>query len=52
MDMAKKQYVAEYRIRYIKSQIAEPIEVSEGAVETMAKRYFGENFELAPASPE
>lgn len=50
--MAKEQYAAEYRLRYVKNQVAEPIEISEEAVETMAKRYFGDNFELAPVGPE
>ena len=50
--MAKEQYAAEYRLRYIKNQVAEPIEISEEAVETMARRYFGDDLELAPVGPE
>ena len=46
-EMARKKYLADYRSLYIKKLIAEPISVSEDAVEAMAKRYFGENLELA-----
>ena len=46
--LAKEQYLAQYRVRYIQKQIAEPIVISEGAVEIMVKRYFGEELELVP----
>jgi len=45
---AEQRHLAEYRKRYIVSLTEDPIEIPDGAVETMAKRYFGENFELAP----
>ena len=37
-----------YRRNYILRVSDGPIKLEEGAVEKMAKRYFGENFELAP----
>jgi peptidyl-prolyl cis-trans isomerase C len=46
--LAKEQYLAQYRVRYIQKQIEEPIVLSEDAVETMVKRYFGDELELAP----
>jgi peptidyl-prolyl cis-trans isomerase C len=48
MAQARERHLAEYRKRYIVSLTEDPIEIPDGAVETMAKRYFGENFELAP----
>ncbi|MFC1695981.1 peptidylprolyl isomerase [Pseudomonadota bacterium] len=48
IKLAKEQYLAQYRVRYIQKQIAEPIVISEGAVEIMVKRYFGEELELVP----
>lgn len=48
MAMARKRYLEEYRTRYIRKLIEDPIELPEGAVEAMAKRHFGENLELAP----
>ncbi|MBT8052616.1 MAG: peptidylprolyl isomerase [Gammaproteobacteria bacterium] len=51
-EMAKEQYLSEYRARYIKQQIAEPIELADGAAEAMVKRYFGEELELIPEFPE
>lgn len=52
MQQAKEQHLAEFRLRYIKEQVAEPIDISEGAVDAMVKRYFGDELELAPAFPE
>lgn len=48
MSDARKNYLEEYRSRYIRQLIEEPIELPDGAVEAMAKRHFGENLELAP----
>ena len=48
VEQARKRYLAEYRSRYIKDLLADPIELPEGAVEAMARRWFGDNFELAP----
>jgi peptidyl-prolyl cis-trans isomerase C len=52
MTMARKKYLEEYRTRYIRRLIEDPIELPEGAVEAMAKRHFGENLELAPKYQE
>ncbi|MCJ7815719.1 MAG: peptidylprolyl isomerase, partial [Xanthomonadales bacterium] len=52
MQQAREQHLAEFRLRYIKEQVAEPIDISEGAVDAMVKRYFGDELELAPAFPE
>ena len=48
MAQAEQRHLAEYRKRYIRGLTDDPIEHPEGAVEAMAKRYFGENLELAP----
>ena len=48
MTQAEQRHLAEYRKRYIRGLTGDPIEHPEGAVEAMAKRYFGENLELAP----
>ena len=47
-ELAKKKYFADYRKRYIQKLLEDPIEVKEGAVEAMVKRYFGDNLERAP----
>jgi parvulin-like peptidyl-prolyl isomerase len=52
MTMARKRYLEDYRTRYIRKLIEDPIELPEGAVEAMAKRHFGENLELAPKYQE
>jgi len=48
MAMVRKNYLEEYRIRYIRKLSEQPIEIQRGAVEAMAKRHFGDNLELAP----
>lgn len=48
IEQAKVKYQAEYRIRYLKELSSSPIELPDGAVESMAKRHFGDDFELAP----
>jgi peptidyl-prolyl cis-trans isomerase C len=48
MEQEKKRHLADYRERYLLKLVSEPIEIPEGAVETMLKRYFGENLERAP----
>jgi len=48
IEQEKRRHLADYRERYLLKLVSEPIEVPEGAVETMLKRYFGENLELAP----
>jgi len=52
MQQAKEQYLSEVRLRYIKEQVAEPIDIADGAVEAMVKRYFGDDLENAPELPE
>ena len=48
MSQAREQYLKDYSKRYLKKTLSGRIELPDGAVEEMAKRYFGENLELAP----
>jgi peptidyl-prolyl cis-trans isomerase C len=48
MEQARERYLADYRSRKLKQLLADPIELPEGAVDEMVRRYFGENLELAP----
>jgi len=48
VEQAKERHLAQYRSAYMRKVLGKPIELPEGAVESMAKRYFGENLELAP----
>ncbi len=48
MTLARNKYLAGYRSRYLKNLLSEPIEMPEGAVEAMARRYFGDDLEMAP----
>jgi len=52
MTRAKEKHLADYRVRYIKRQIEDPIELSEGAGDALVKHYFGDDLELAPQPPE
>ena len=52
VEQSKKNYLAEYRERYIIDVTSEPIDIQEGAVEAMLKQYFGEDLELAPRFEE
>jgi len=52
MQKAREKYLSDYRLRYIRGQVAEPIDIKQDAVEVMVKRYFGEELELAPNFPE
>ena len=52
MTRAKEKHLAEVRVRYIKKQIEDPIELSEGAGDALIKHYFGDDMELAPQPPE
>jgi peptidyl-prolyl cis-trans isomerase C len=47
-EQARNDYFAEYRKNYLKSVLTNPVVIPDGAAEEMAKRYFGENLELAP----
>lgn len=46
--LAEKRYYQSYRDNYLRRVLSEPIVVPGEAVEIMAKRHFGEDFELAP----
>jgi len=48
MQQAREQYLAAYRSRYLRKLLSSPIVLPDGATEEMAKRYFGEDLELAP----
>jgi len=48
IEQARKEYLSEYRKNYLRTLLSNPIVLPDGAAEEMAKRYFGENLELAP----
>ena len=48
IEQARKEYIDEYRKNYLKVTLSEPVVLTDGAAEDIAKRYFGENLELAP----
>ncbi len=48
MQQVKKAYLDDYQARYLRKLLSEDIVLPDGATEEMAKRYFGENLELAP----
>jgi len=48
VSLAERRYRENYRENYLRKVLSDPIVLPEGAVEITAKRYFGENFELAP----
>jgi parvulin-like peptidyl-prolyl isomerase len=48
MKQAQVEYLEEYRVKYMRQLLAENIVLQDGAAEDLAKRYFGENLELAP----
>ena len=48
VQKAYEDHMETYRRNYILRVSDMPIELEEGAVETMVKRHFGENLELAP----
>ncbi len=52
MEQQRTQYLSDYRSRYVRKLVSEPIVLPDGAVETMVKRHFGENLELAPVYQE
>lgn len=52
VEQVRNSYLSDYRLNYLKNLTQEPIQIEQGAVETMAKRYYGDNFELAPEFPE
>jgi len=48
IEQTRKNYLSQYRKDYLRKTLAEPIVLPDGAAEEMAKRYFGEDLELAP----
>ena len=48
MQQARAKYLKDYSDRYLRRVLSDDIVLPESAVEEMAKRYFGENLELAP----
>ena len=52
MTRAREKHLEAYRSRYLKQLLSDPIELPDGAVEAMAKRYFGEDLELWPVFEE
>jgi parvulin-like peptidyl-prolyl isomerase len=47
-EQAHKDYIDGYRKNYLRVTLSDPVVIPDGAAEEMAKRYFGENLELAP----
>lgn len=52
IEQAREKHLAEYRLNYLRQHLAAPIDIPEGAVDAMVRRYFGENLELAPEFKE
>jgi len=48
MQQVRAKYLKDYSDRYLRRVLSDDIVLPESAVEEMAKRYFGENLELAP----
>lgn len=48
IESIRKKHLANFRATYMNRLLSEPIVLTEGAVEVMLKRYFGENLEDAP----
>lgn len=48
IEQARAGYLEDYREKYLRNLLSNPIVLQDGAAEEMAKRYFGENLELAP----
>lgn len=48
MQQAEARHRAQYRSNYLRRLLSNPIEIPDGAVESMARRWFGEDLELAP----
>ena len=47
-EQARLAYLESYRARYLQSLLTDPIVIPEGAVESMARRHFGDDLEGAP----
>jgi hypothetical protein len=52
MQQAREKYLANYKKRYLKKVLSDPLVLPDGATEEMARRYFGEDLELAPVFSE
>lgn len=52
IEQARQTYLDEYAKRYLKNMLDKPIVLEDGAADAMARRYFGENLELAPNMEE
>jgi peptidyl-prolyl cis-trans isomerase C len=52
MQQAREKYLADYKTRYLRKVLSDPLVLPDGATEEMAKRYFGEDLELAPVFSE
>jgi peptidyl-prolyl cis-trans isomerase C len=48
MEQAREKYLTDYRTRYLRQLLSDPLVLPDGATEEMAQRYFGEDLELAP----
>ena len=48
IKQAREQYLSRYRINYLQQLSSAPIKLPDGAVEAMARRYFGDDLELSP----
>jgi peptidyl-prolyl cis-trans isomerase C len=51
-EQMRAKHIDSYRTAFLRKLLQEPIVVPEGALEIMAKRYFGENLENAPVFTE
>jgi parvulin-like peptidyl-prolyl isomerase len=52
IEQARVEYRKEYREKYLRQLLSGNIVLQDGAAEALAKRYFGENLELAPRFSE
>ncbi len=48
IEQARLEYRDEYRDKYLRQLLSDDIVLQDGAAEALAKRYFGEDLELAP----
>ena len=48
VERARLEYLESYRARYMQSLQQDPIVIPDGAVESMARRHFGQDLEMAP----
>ena len=48
----KAKYLETYRTNHLQNILKDPVEIPEGSVEVMARRYFGEDLEKAPIFTE